>query len=66
MELSKRFKFYVRKAKLMNKEDLHFHSLRHTTASWVTIKNPSKKAVADVLGHPTARTLEGERAPLAG
>jgi site-specific recombinase XerD len=56
--VSKRFKFYVRKAKLKNREDLHFHSLRHTTASWLTMNNYSKKVVADVLGHTTTRMAD--------
>lgn len=56
--VSKRFKFYVRKAKLKNREDLHFHSLRHTTASWLTMNNHSKKVVADVLGHTTTRMAD--------
>jgi integrase len=31
--ISKRFKFYVRKAKLPDRDRLPFHSLRHTTGS---------------------------------
>ena len=32
---SHRFKFFVRKAKLKDRERLSFHSLRHTTGSWL-------------------------------
>ena len=56
--VSKRFKFYVRQAKLPERESLHFHSLRHTTASWLTMKNVPKKVVADVLGHTTTRMAD--------
>ena len=56
--VSKRFKFYVRKAKLPERESLHFHSLRHTTASWLTMKNVPKKVVAEVLGHTTTRMAD--------
>lgn len=56
--VSKRFKFYVRKAKLPERENLHFHSLRHTTASWLTMEGAPKKIVADVLGHTTTRMAD--------
>ena len=56
--VTRRFKFYVRKARLQNADDLHFHSLRHTTASWLTMKGVPKKIVADVLGHTTTRMAD--------
>ena len=56
--VSKRFKFYVRKAKLPERESLHFHSLRHSTASWLTMAGAPKKVVADVLGHTTTRMAD--------
>ena len=56
--VSKRFKFYVRKAKLPERESLHFHSLRHSTASWLTMGGAPKKVVADVLGHTTTRMAD--------
>jgi len=56
--VSKRFKFYVRKAKLKDREDLNFHSLRHSTASWLTMDGVPKKVVAEVLGHTTTRMAD--------
>lgn len=56
--VTKRFKKYVRKAKLKNREDLHFHSLRHSTASHLTMQGHPKEVVADVLGHTTTRMAD--------
>jgi integrase len=56
--VSKRFKFYVRKAELKDQDDLRFHSLRHSTASWLTIDGVPKKVVAEVLGHTTTRMAD--------
>jgi integrase len=56
--VTKRFKKYVRKAKLKDREDLHFHSLRHSTASHLTMEGHPKEVVADVLGHTTTRMAD--------
>jgi len=56
--VTKRFKFYVRRAKLQDREDLHFHSLRHTTASWLTMEGVPKQVIAEVLGHTSTRMTE--------
>jgi len=56
--VTKRFKKYVRKAKLKNREDLHFHSLRHSTASHLMMKGYPKEVVANVLGHTTTRMAD--------
>lgn len=56
--VTKRFKKYVRKAKLKDREDLHFHSLRHSTASHLMMKGYPKEVVADVLGHTTTRMAD--------
>jgi len=56
--VTKRFKKYVRKAKLKDREDLHFHSLRHSTASQLTMEGHPKEVVADVLGHTTTRMAD--------
>ena len=56
--VTKRFKKYVREAKLKDREDLHFHSLRHSTASCLTMEGHSKEVVADVLGHTTTRMAD--------
>ncbi len=47
--VSKRFKVYVRKAELNDK--LHFHSLRHTFASWLVQAGVSLYEVQRLLGH---------------
>jgi site-specific recombinase XerD len=48
--LSHRFKHYVRLAKLENAR-LHFHSLRHTFASWLVQDGVSLYEVQKLLGH---------------
>ncbi len=54
--LSHRFKFYIRKAGLP--EGLHFHSLRHTFASWLVQDGVSLYAVQRLLGHSTIAVTE--------
>lgn len=46
---SKRFKHYVRKAKLP--ENITFHSLRHTCASWMVQEGKPLAMVQAILGH---------------
>ena len=50
---TKRFKFFVRKAKLPNRDRLRFHSLRHTCGSWLAMKGVPMKAIQSILGHST-------------
>ncbi len=47
--VSKRFKYFVRKGGLDDK--LHFHSLRHTFASWLVQDGVSIYEVQKLLGH---------------
>jgi integrase len=47
--MSKGFKAYVRKAELSEK--LHFHSLRHTFATWLVQEGVSIYEVQKLLGH---------------
>ena len=56
--VTKRFKKYVRKAKLSGREDLRFHSLRHSTASHLMMDGHPKEIVAEVLGHTTTRMAD--------
>lgn len=53
-----RFKKYVRKAKLKDREDLHFHSLRHSVTSHLTMEGVPNEVVAEVLGHTTTRMAD--------
>jgi integrase len=56
--VTKRFKKYVRKSKLKDREELHFHSLRHSTASHLMMEGYPKEVVADVLGHTSTRMAD--------
>ena len=47
--LSKRFRHYRREAGFP--EELHFHSLRHTAASWLVMRGVSLPVVQAILGH---------------
>ncbi|HUL43734.1 MAG TPA: site-specific integrase [Bacteroidota bacterium] len=47
--ISRRFKKFVRKAAIP--EDIHFHSLRHTGASWLVQDGVSIYAIQRLLGH---------------
>ena len=55
---SHRFKFFVRKARLKDRERLSFHSLRHTTASWLIMRGVPLRVVQGILGHSTVNMTE--------
>jgi len=55
--LSERFRFYRRLAKLDDR--LHFHSLRHTTASWLAMAGVPIQIIAEILGHRSLKVTEG-------
>jgi site-specific recombinase XerD len=52
--LSERFRLYRRKAKLP--ENLHFHSLRHTFASWFVMRGGDLYRLKEILGHAGMET----------
>lgn len=56
--VSKRFKFYVRKANLANQEDLSFHSCRHTTGSWLSMQGVPLRVISEILGHSSTQVTE--------
>jgi integrase len=56
--VSKRFKFYVRKASLPNQEELSFHSCRHTTGSWLSMKGVPLRVISEILGHSSTQVTE--------
>jgi integrase len=56
--VSKRFKFYVRKAKLKNREELSFHSCRHTTGSWLSMQGVPIRVISEILGHSSTQVTE--------
>ena len=55
---SHRFKFFVRKAKLKDRERLSFHSLRHTTGSWLAMQGVPMRVIQGILGHSTVNMTE--------
>ena len=56
--VSKRFKFYVRKAKLPGREELSFHSCRHTTGSWLSMQGVPLRVISEILGHSNTQVTE--------
>ena len=54
--VSRRFKYYVRLAKLP--EHIRFHSLRHTCASWLVQHGVSLPIVQAILEHTTMRVTQ--------
>ena len=52
--VSRKFKCYVRKAGLS--DEIHFHSLRHTGASWMVQSNVPISFVKEILGHSSVTT----------
>jgi integrase len=51
-----RFKVMARKAGL--DERIHFHSLRHTTGSWLAMKGVPMQIIKEVLGHSSVNVTE--------
>lgn len=56
--VTKRFKHYVRKAELEDKEDLKFHSTRHTTGSWLSMQGVPLRVISEILGHSSTQVTE--------
>jgi integrase len=54
--ITKKFKKYVRKAKLNDR--FKFHTLRHTFASWLVQKGVNIYQVSKLLGHADIKTTE--------
>jgi len=50
------FKKYIRIAGL--RDELHFHSLRHTFATWLVQKGVSIYKVSKLLGHADVKTTQ--------
>ena len=55
---TKRFKFFVREADLSEKDRLHFHSLRHTTGSWLAMRGVPMRVIQAILGHSSISVTE--------
>lgn len=54
--VSRRFRHYRRLARLP--ESIHFHSLRHTFASWVVLRGVDVYVLKDLLGHADVTTTQ--------
>lgn len=53
---SKRFKYYARLARLP--EDIHFHSLRHSTGTWLAEAGTNPFVLQQILGHADLKTTQ--------
>jgi integrase len=51
------FKGYVKKSNLSN-QNIHFHSLRHSFASWLAQSGTSVYVIKDLLGHSDVKTTQ--------
>ena len=56
--VSKRFKFFVRKAKLSGRENVSFHTLRHSCASWLIQQGVPLAVVSKILGHSSTEITD--------
>ena len=56
--VSHRFKFFVRKAKLSGREQIRFHSLRHSCASWLIQQGVPLPVVSKILGHSSTQITD--------
>lgn len=54
--VSRRFKDMAREAKL--DERIHFHSLRHTTGSWLSMRGVPLRHIQAILGHSSTSVTE--------
>ena len=54
--VTKRFKDMARKAKLDKR--IHFHSLRHTTGSWLSMRGVPMRHIQAILGHSSTSVTE--------
>jgi site-specific recombinase XerD len=54
--MTKAFKRMVRKAGL--DERIHFHSLRHTTGSWLSMKGVPMRVIQAIMGHSSVSVTE--------
>ncbi|WP_263819466.1 tyrosine-type recombinase/integrase [Salinibacter sp.] len=56
--VSHRFKFFVRKAKLSGREQIHFHTLRHSCAAWLLQQGVPLAVVSEILGHSSIQITD--------
>ena len=56
--VSKRFKFFVREAKLSGRENVSFHTLQHSCASWLIQEGVPLAVVSKILGHSSTEITD--------
>lgn len=64
--VSKCFKFFVRKAKLSGREQIRFHSLRHSCASWLIQQGVPLAVVSEILGHSSTEITDQTYSHVSG
>ncbi|MFB6230470.1 MAG: tyrosine-type recombinase/integrase [Salinibacter sp.] len=56
--LTQRFKFFIRKADLDDKERLSLHSLRDTAGTWLAMQGVPQRIIQEILGHSSSSVTE--------
>lgn len=56
--MTKMFKRMARGAKLMGRDCLNFHSLRHSCGAWLADKGISERIIQEILGPSSTQTTQ--------
>ena len=56
--LTRTFKRMVKGAKLKDRDNLNFHSLRHSCGAWLASQGVSERVIQEILGHASSATTQ--------